>query len=174
MDGQASTQQPALAPKLLDGAEWERAARQYEAIIGMIQDTGTLIWTINGAYLVAVTLVATPLLQSLEAPHKLQFLITGGLGVALCLLWFGSFERNYAFYSLRINHAKSLETGLGFSLFKNGHALGNPPHQVTIDGRVHKIPIWGRYVSIQWWTRLLIGVAFVGFATVIALGYRVQ
>ena len=71
------------------------------------------------------------------------------------MLWFGSFQRNYRFYTLRIDHARLLESELGFSLLTKGHKLGNPPHFVEIGDRALEMPWYTRNVSIQRWTQRL-------------------
>jgi len=91
-------------------------AREYDAAVSMMRDTGETVWLINGGYLLAVTVLVGAIL-SLVAQNvtaRWPFVAAGVAGLLLCLLWWSSFQRVYAFYNLRIEYAKSLEKGLGY------------------------------------------------------------
>ena len=138
----------------------ERTASEYEAAINMLQDTGQTVWLVNGAYLLATTVLLGALLSLLgqdPSPPRWVFVAGGVVCFVICLLWWGSFERAYAFYNFRIDFARSLETDLGYSVLTQGRKLSDG-EAVKISGREHRIGFPGRLLAMQWWSRSLIGL----------------
>jgi hypothetical protein len=144
---------------------------EYRAAVAMIQDSGRNIWVINGSYLVISGFVARPLLEAIDSMSPTRIAIVGILGFFLSILWLASFERNYAFYNLRIRQARRLEDRLGFRVFTDGEVLSKiglvaPPgiDPVAMSGI-------GRLGSIQKLARTVILLFGVGFAVAAIVGF---
>ncbi len=141
----------------LTNPDFERAAREYETAVTMLQDTGQTVWLLNGAYLLAMTVLlgaVASLLGQTDVPRWV-FKAGGVVGVLLCLLWWGSFERAYSFYNYRMDFARSLERQIGYRVLTEGKALSDG-QEVTVGDRTHRIHAFGRRLALQWWTRALI------------------
>ncbi len=145
-------------------------AREYDAAVSMMRDTGETVWLINGGYLLAVTVLVGAVLALVpqEVAARWPFVAAGAAGLVLCFLWWSSFERVYAFYNLRIEYAKSLEKALGYGLLTKGHELGQT-RRVWVGDREMKLHPPGAWLSMQAWSRWLIGVFAVLFMTMMAV-----
>jgi len=162
---------PVSPPILAPGTpEWTRRAEEYRAVVAMIQDTGSHIWVINGAYLVVLGLLAKSFVDESQLPSPKLLLIRGAVGLVLACLWLASFERNYAFYSFRIRLARSLERQLGLDNFERGAQLSDTGF-VTIPGQKPIVMPWiGSLGSIQWLTRIMIWLFLLGSALALGVG----
>jgi uncharacterized membrane protein YeaQ/YmgE (transglycosylase-associated protein family) len=152
-----------------DNAEWKRCAEEYRSVVAMIHDTGRLIWVILGTYLVLMGLIARPLLESGMISSVQERIIRGLVGAVVASLCSASFERNYAFYNLRISHARSLEAKLGFRLFTLGQRLGRDRAVAMDDGSIIRIAFPGTLASIQMQTRSMIIGFFLAFVLLLIL-----
>ncbi len=143
----------------LDAPEFERAAREYDAAVTMLQDTGQTVWLLNGAYLLAATVLLGALASLLAQTDTPRWLFKAGgvVGVVLCLLWWGSFEHAYSFYNFRMDFARSLEAQLGYRVLTEGKVLADGGDVIVRD-RTHRIHFFGRLWAMQWWTRALIAL----------------
>lgn len=152
---------------------------EYGIVVQLIQDTGQTVWTINGAYLLAAT-VLIGVLGSLLAdptPGGLPVIRWGALvGFLICVLWWAAFERAYGFYNLRIHWARRLERMLGFQIHEFGRRLDKETIYIDIPasgalaaesypvsmariGRMHSSQAWSR------WLICLFAAVFVGLHT---------
>lgn len=106
---------------------------EYEAVMALMRDTGDSIWVINGAYLVAVSVLISAVAAGLGREDALSLLGSIG-GLVICFLWFRSFKHNYRYYVLRIDYGRWLERQLGFLVLRMGALMGSdqpgaPPPQ---------------------------------------------
>jgi len=142
---------------------------EYEIVAQLIQDTGQTVWTINGAYLLAATVLLSVLgsLLADPAPGGLSVIRWGALlGLLICVLWWAAFERAYGFYNLRIHYARRLERMLGFQIHELGRKLDKDKIDIDIPASgalaAESYPVsmlWiGRLHSSQAWTRWLMGL----------------
>jgi hypothetical protein len=154
------------AALLIDPKKRRRAFEEYDVLVRLIGDTGRDIWVINGAYILVVGALLSSLLtkENVGPTSATGLLLRGSLGALLSLLWWASFERNYAFYSYRIRLARSLERALNFRPFVGGDELGRNG-RITVLGEGRPIVMWviGRVGSIQWLTRTAIWIFLTCF-----------
>lgn len=110
---------------------------EYKAVMALMRDTGESIWVINGAYLLAATVLLSAVAGGALEQHDGGLLLGGaGAGWLICILWFLSFQRTYAYYVLRIDYAKQLEKELGFWILRMGAVIGDDAdtNGLTLDG----------------------------------------
>jgi hypothetical protein len=159
----------------VEAEEKDRKIKEYESVIGLMRDTGESIWVINGAYLVALTILvggfASVLLDKDTNYLRLVSALLGLSGALyVAFLWWASFKRNYAFYVLRIQHARTLERTIGFSLLRLGEQLSDPncgTVQVG-DNKPIVIPLRARKSIEQYTERLILtfGAILLGLMAV--------
>jgi hypothetical protein len=152
----------------LDDKEHARRAKEYEAAVSMLQDTGQTVWVINGSYLLAETVMLGLLAQGLVSTHDLSGLLAIGamLGLAISIFWWASFERAYGFYNLRINAARELEATLGYHVLSKGKDLSDG-QKVRVGDQDIQIPWLARWGGIQDWTERLIWTFALTFVAIL-------
>ncbi len=153
---------------------------EYQVVVQLIQDTGQTVWLINGAYLLAATVLLGALGSILADAQSGSLIVVrwGAVaGLLACLLWWGSFERAYGFYNLRIHYARRLERLLGFPIHELGRQLPEGPVNLEIPANGSlaaesypiKMPWIGKRFSSQAWTRWLVVLFAILFGALFVL-----
>ena len=106
----------------------DRAEREYDRAILLMQYHTDLLWKEFSAFLVANTVLIGFLgtaLADKEPIVRNNWLVFFGsfLGFLICVLWCATFLHNYEYYKLRVFQAKHLESALGISLLLKGGEL---------------------------------------------------
>jgi hypothetical protein len=111
------------------------ALNEYKIAISLMQYHTNLLWLEFGAFSVVETLFVAILGQMIiKRDHKLgPIIFISAIGFFICLLWWSTFKHNYAYYKLRVEQARRLESDLGFTLLEVGRELSRGD-QVIIDG----------------------------------------
>jgi|SRR5712664_1888634 len=158
-------------------------AEQYNAAIGLMQDTGQTVWLINSAYLIVETAILGAVGSLLLGEHWGLLIVTALFGFLLFVFWLASFQRSYGFYNFRVHYVRSLEADGPFSLLTEGipFSEGDPVEAIRgqslgVDeaGKPKKLRIgWPGRLRRGWgnerWTENLIisfGAAFFLIAVV--------
>lgn len=142
---------------------WQRRAREYDATVTIVRDTGRTMWIINGCFIIAAVLIGWPLLRTGLSPQSTGTMVLCGFaGATLGVVWMASLERSLHVHSVAIQHARVLEHRLGFSLFSRStriEAMNGEPHAAYPD-----------VAAVRWWARALIAGFVLGSLAVGVIG----
>lgn len=98
--------------------------KNYDRAITLIQNQVQLFWLVFGAFLVTETVLLGGIASLAKDGVNLWAFFGAILGLGVCILWWGTFQYNHAFYKLRIEEAKQFEPTQG-NFFLNGSDLIN-------------------------------------------------
>lgn len=127
-----------------ESTKQDRADKQYDRLIELINYYVQLTWLIFGAFLLSETVLLGVVATAANDGPRLLVFGTGVLGLLLTLPWWSSYRYNHALYLLRIAEARKLEPQVG-NFFSSGNKL--------IAGEIFESPIGP--ISIPWLSRKL-------------------
>ncbi len=151
----------------------DRAEREYDYAISLMQYHTDLLWKEFSAFLLANTVLigflATALADKEPIVRENWLVFLGSiLGLLICPLWCATFQHNYKYYQLRVLQAKRHESALGISLLSEGGMLseGEPVH--IGDEKLQFHPL-AQHLPPRRSVPLLIGLYAIAFGILIVI-----